>query len=91
MDGWDGWGSPIGEIAEPAEIAESAGFNGRRKQVSLDIGHLGYALGRPDHDDDVSRDLAAVLSRGDALDSWPGWPATGWMPRRKMPHDDRTH
>lgn len=70
MDGWDGWGSPIGEVSDGAECQ-------RGQQPCLDIRNIGYPIGRVDHGEDVSRDIAAALSGGDALDAWPGWTTTG--------------
>lgn len=84
MDGWDGWGSSISEIADDTYFED-------RSQFSLDVAHLGYSVGRIDHGDDVRQDIAAALSRGDALDAWPGWPETDVMRnRRSVPHELRT-
>lgn len=55
MDGWDGWGSPIGEIAETAGIGGSV----------LDIDAFAYHTGCVSHDEDVRQQIAAVLAADD--------------------------
>lgn len=64
MDGWDGWGSPIGEIAETADIGGSV----------LDIDAFAYRTGRVSHDEDVRQQIAAVLAAEDPYADTGVWP-----------------
>lgn len=51
MDGWDGWGSPIGEIAD--SVASGLDHH--------DIASLGYSVGCIDHEEDVRHAIAMAF------------------------------
>ncbi len=59
MNGWDGWGSPLGDIGEEGHHLSKQDFG---------IGALAYSTGRVSHDEDVRREIAAVLSANDEFE-----------------------
>lgn len=83
MDGWDGWGSPIAEIAETAACFRDA--------TMLEIGAFGYTAGRVTHEDDVSREIALALQADDPMDELCPISCYGAKHSYGRRHEDRTH